>query len=79
MLIISGKKGRFLGCSGYPECENTKPLGRVAPEPTDEKCEKCESPMVIRSGRRGRFMACSAYPKCKNARPLPRESREESE
>ena len=38
------------------------------PEPTDEKCEKCGSPMVIRWGRHGRFMACSAYPECKNTR-----------
>jgi DNA topoisomerase-1 len=45
-----------------------KPAPRPAPEPTDEKCEKCGSPMVIRTGRHGRFMACSAYPKCRNTR-----------
>jgi DNA topoisomerase-1 len=43
------------------------------PEPTDEKCEKCGSPMVIRWGRHGRFMACSAYPECKNTREIARE------
>ena len=75
MLKRSSPRGQFLGCSGYPECRFTMPLDdagkpapRPAPEPTDEKCEKCGSPMVIRTGRHGRFMACSAYPKCRNTR-----------
>lgn len=38
----------------------------MQPETTNEVCDKCGAPMVIRSGRRGKFMACSAYPKCKN-------------
>ncbi|MDH3890786.1 MAG: type I DNA topoisomerase [candidate division Zixibacteria bacterium] len=42
-------------------------------ETTDEKCEKCGSPMVIKWGRNGRFMACSAYPECKTTKPLPGE------
>ncbi len=42
-------------------------------EPTDEKCEKCGSPMVIKWGRHGKFMACSAYPECKNTREISRE------
>ena len=77
MLKRWSPRGQFLGCSGYPECRFTIPLDdagqlapRPAPEPTDEKCEKCGSPMVIRTGRHGRFMACSAYPKCKNTRNL---------
>jgi DNA topoisomerase-1 len=37
---------------------------------TDEICEKCGSPMVIRWGRHGRFLACTDYPKCKSTRPL---------
>lgn len=44
---------------------------KQGPIPTDEKCEKCQSPMVIKSGRRGQFMACSAFPKCRNAKSLP--------
>jgi DNA topoisomerase-1 len=43
-------------------------------EDTDEKCEKCGSPMIIRWGRNGKFMACSGYPECKNAKPLPGEA-----
>ena len=39
-------------------------------EETDEKCEECSSPMVIRTGRFGKFLSCSAFPKCRNAKPL---------
>ncbi len=70
-------RGPFLGCSGYPECRVTmaidaegKPQARPEPEATDQKCDKCGAPMVIRVGRHGRFLACSAYPKCKNAKSV---------
>ena len=43
-------------------------------EETDEVCEKCQRPMVIRRGRFGRFMACSGYPECKNTRELSTET-----
>jgi DNA topoisomerase-1 len=39
-------------------------------ESTDEKCENCGSPMVIKWGRNGRFLACSAYPECKTTKPI---------
>jgi DNA topoisomerase I len=39
-------------------------------EKTDEKCDKCKSPMVIKMGRFGKFMACSNYPECKNTHPI---------
>ncbi|MCI0868576.1 MAG: type I DNA topoisomerase [Chloroflexi bacterium] len=39
-------------------------------EETDEFCEKCERPMVIKSGRFGRFMSCSGFPDCKNSKPI---------
>jgi DNA topoisomerase-1 len=38
---------------------------------TDEKCDKCGLPMVIKWGRNGKFMSCSGYPGCKNAKPIP--------
>ena len=44
--------------------------------PTDEKCSKCDSPMVIKVGRYGLFMACSNYPDCKNTRDLGNENEE---
>ncbi len=38
--------------------------------PTDEICEKCGAPMVIKFGRFGQFMACQNYPECKNTREV---------
>lgn len=38
--------------------------------PTDEVCEECGRPMVIKWGRRGKFLSCSGFPKCKNARSI---------
>ena len=74
MVVKVGRYGRFLSCSGYPECKNAKPINgtaqAAAPEPTDEVCEKCGKPMVIKAGRYGRFLSCTGYPECKNARPI---------
>jgi DNA topoisomerase-1 len=39
-------------------------------EETDEVCEKCDKPMIIKWGRFGKFLACSSYPDCKNARDI---------
>ncbi|MFA5128883.1 MAG: type I DNA topoisomerase [Patescibacteria group bacterium] len=41
-----------------------------AEEPTEEVCEKCGSPMVIKTGRYGKFLACSGFPKCRNIKSL---------
>ncbi len=73
MLIRWGRRGRFLACSGFPECKGTRPLEgeeQEAPQETDEKCPECGSTMVIKSGRFGRFLACSRYPECKGRKPL---------
>ena len=70
MVIKIGRFGRFLACTGYPDCKNTKQLNSnneiEAPETVDEKCEKCGKPMVVKRGRYGKFIACSGYPDCKN-------------
>lgn len=42
-------------------------------EETEERCEKCGAPMVIKWGRFGKFLACSTYPTCKATREVPRE------
>jgi DNA topoisomerase-1 len=42
----------------------------IEDEPTDEICELCGKPMVIKQGRFGRFIACSGYPECKNTKPI---------
>ncbi len=67
MVLRWGRYGRFLACSGFPECQSTRPI--EAP-PTDEKCELCGAPMVVKGGRFGTFLACSRYPECKGRRPL---------
>ena len=46
---------------------------KVPPVKTDEICEKCGSPMVIRTGKFGEFLACSNFPACKNIRSLKQE------
>lgn len=71
MVIKWGRNGKFLACSGYPECKNTKPLEEPKPpKHSDEACEICGSPMIIKRGKFGEFLACSRYPDCKNTRPI---------
>jgi len=77
MVIKWGKFGRFLACSGYPECRNTREIpknGSVSepaqPIPEDIPCEKCGKPMVLKRGRFGEFMACSGYPECRNTKKI---------
>jgi DNA topoisomerase-1 len=68
-----GRHGRFVGCTGYPECSYTRPVeGQEAPEPeiTDRKCPECGEALAIKRGRYGRFLGCSAYPECKHREPL---------
>jgi len=74
MVIRWGRHGRFMACTGFPECKTTRPLeGETQPAAaveTEEKCPKCGSPMVLKSGRFGKFLACSQYPECKTTKPL---------
>ncbi len=74
MVIKWGKNGRFLRCSKYPDCKNTRNFthdenGKVQhmePQTTEVKCNKCGKNMVVKEGRFGQFLACSGYPECKN-------------
>lgn len=74
MVIKWGRHGRFMACSGYPNCKNTRPLEGQETESTnqetEEKCPVCGSPMVLKSGRFGKFLACSKYPECKTTKPI---------
>ncbi|MGH7353109.1 MAG: type I DNA topoisomerase [Candidatus Rokuibacteriota bacterium] len=68
-----GRNGKFIGCSGYPECKYTRNLngnGRAEDQPTDEICPTCGKPMVVKRGRFGKFIACSGYPECKTTKPV---------
>ncbi len=79
MIIRVGRAGAFLACSRYPECRETRDYVRdekgavkivERKTVTNEVCEKCGRPMVIKRSRFGEFLACSGYPECKNTRPL---------
>jgi DNA topoisomerase-1 len=66
MVVRLGKYGKFLSCSRYPECKNTKRLTQPQqPQPTGEKCPECGRDLVRREGRFGTFVGCSGYPECK--------------
>jgi DNA topoisomerase-1 len=70
MVIKAGRFGKFIACTGYPQCKNTKPVEEVkeSDEPTEEVCPKCGKPMVVKTGRYGKFIACTDYPRCKTTR-----------
>lgn len=62
MVIKWGRRGKFISCSGFPECKNAKPIstGVKCPEPG------CDGELVERRSRRGLFYGCSRYPNCKH-------------
>ena len=74
MLLRFGKFGKFLGCSGYPECKNIQPLQK--PVDLGIKCPECkEGNIKERKSRWGKmFYGCDKYPECKFAswdKPMP--------
>jgi DNA topoisomerase-1 len=73
--IRLGRRGRFIGCSGYPECDYTRNVDdeRGAEEPEiveGRSCPECQSPLIVRTGRNGKFIGCSGYPSCTYTEPL---------
>lgn len=71
MVIRTGRYGKYLACSNYPNCSNIHSLKQTAPpKETDIKCEICGSMMLEREGRFGKYLACSNYPNCKNTKPI---------
>lgn len=61
MVVKYGRFGKFLACSGYPECTNTEAIV----EKTGAFCPKCGADLVARRSKRGRtFYGCRAYPEC---------------
>lgn len=51
--------------------DSIDPNGVRPKEYSDDVCDKCGRPMIVRWGRNGRFLACDGYPECRNAKPLP--------
>jgi DNA topoisomerase-1 len=56
------------------EAEKKLPKVEIKDEPTDEICQNCGKPMVIKTGRFGRFISCSGYPECKTTKPILKET-----
>ncbi|MBS3963109.1 MAG: type I DNA topoisomerase [Methylomonas sp.] len=67
MVIKTGRYGKFLGCSAYPNCKHIEPLEK--PQDTGVSCPQCKSGSILkRKARSGKiFYSCSGYPKCSYA------------
>jgi len=72
MLIRVGRFGKFLACSGYPDCKTTRPYLVK----TGARCPECGGELVRRISKKKKvFYGCSNYPKCRfavNLRPVSR-------
>jgi len=86
MVIKTGRYGKFLACSAFPDCKNIKSLPgtdrdkngqadnkeieAIRKKYANETCDQCGSPMAIKVGRYGPFLACTAFPKCRNLKNI---------
>jgi len=79
LMIRFGKRGRFVGCSAYPECDYTRNMNETAESAAEQEepeilegrvCPDDGAPLVIKKGPYGKFIGCSNYPKCKHIEPL---------
>lgn len=77
MVYRLGKNGRFLSCTGYPECKtsmNIDAKGAPVQEVVGEDpCPQCGKAMVLRTSRLGPFLGCSGYPECSFTMPSDEE------
>ncbi|MFX1260089.1 MAG: topoisomerase DNA-binding C4 zinc finger domain-containing protein, partial [Promethearchaeota archaeon] len=67
-----GKYGKFLGCTGYPQCRftfNLKDKDAIS-------CPRCGNMLVVRKGRYGMFLGCMNYPQCNFTFNLERPSKD---
>ena len=84
LMIRFGKRGRFIGCSAYPECDYTRNVGETAESAAaaaaaeaaeavvieGRVCPEDGGQLVIKKGQYGKFIGCANYPKCKHIEPL---------
>lgn len=80
LTVRLGRRDRFIGCTGYPECTYTRNLNGGAEEAAAEgsaqeevarrSCPDCGNPLSVKQGRYGKFVGCSHYPKCKHVESL---------
>ncbi|MGE0370853.1 MAG: type I DNA topoisomerase [Gammaproteobacteria bacterium] len=79
LSIRLGKRGRFIGCTGFPDCDYTRNLGDSDEDNGAElvegrACPACSGALIVRTGPYGKFIGCSNYPKCKYIEPLVKPS-----
>ncbi|MBM4029220.1 MAG: type I DNA topoisomerase, partial [Planctomycetes bacterium] len=76
MVYRFSRNGRYLACTGYPECKTTHPVDRdgkkIEQVTVDVSCPKCGSAMTLRRGRFGPFLSCPRYPACDGVLNLDR-------
>lgn len=79
LAIRLGRRGRFIGCTAYPDCDYTTNLdneeGKNEPEVIEDRpCPDCGGQLQIKHGKYGRFIGCGNYPNCKHIEPLEKPS-----
>lgn len=77
LSIRLGKRDRFIGCTGFPECKYTRTIGEAPAEAQQDSemvagrtCPDCGGELKIKHGRFGKFIGCGNYPKCKHIESL---------
>lgn len=73
MIVKWGRRGKFLSCSGFPACKNSKSITSGVKCPTPA----CGGELIERRSKRGFFYGCSNFPKCTyTSRNLPQDKEE---
>lgn len=76
LVIKWGRRGKFISCSGFPECKHAEPftIGVKCPE------EECDGELILRRSKRGSFYGCTNYPKCTHvSKELPDKDKKEED
>lgn len=75
LIVKWGRRGKFLSCSAFPECKNSKSIT------SGVKCtvENCGGELIERRSKRGFFFGCSNFPKCTfTSRTLPEDKEDDN-
>lgn len=77
LSIRLGKRDRFIGCTGYPDCSYTRAMEEKPEEASHDaeivegrQCPDCGGDLKVKHGRFGKFIGCGNYPKCKHIESL---------
>ncbi len=77
MVYRWSRNGRYLACTGYPECKTTHPVDRegkkIEQKVVPNACPECGSDMILRRSRFGPFLGCTRYPECRGTLPCDAE------